>query len=163
MNYSEAFRGEGMLSGVKGLSIPLLTTGLLFFVLVVWLAIHKSEDYPLVNPRGAFEFTQGKVKQDFVRNGLQLLLKGLEKYNGRPFRVMTDHGIMTVLHPKYTHELRNIPELNHAKAIAKVSYSVHVIYLQKTGWFYAKTGNIQHNDYYLTMLCLVCKFQSSRV
>ncbi|KAF5664267.1 hypothetical protein FHETE_7149 [Fusarium heterosporum] len=87
--------------------------------LTIWYFSGDRSQYPLINPRGAFQFTHGKVKQHFIRNGRQLLDSGLEKYNGRPFRVMTDHGMMTVLHPKYTDELRNIPQLNHARAIAK--------------------------------------------
>lgn len=99
----------------------IVVLGATIIISAVLLGIHQHGQYPLINPRGTFEFTQGRVKQHFVRNGRQLLEKGIAKYHGRPFRIMTDHGMMTVVHPKYTEELRNIPELNHARAIAKVS------------------------------------------
>ncbi|CZR37631.1 uncharacterized protein FPRO_07178 [Fusarium proliferatum ET1] len=114
---TEAAKILAMLSQDKDMTA--IICSILVVALTSWYLASQRSQYPLINPRGAFQFTHGKVKQHFIHNGRQLLEYGLKKHNGRPFRIMTDHGMMTVLNPKYTDELRNIPQLNHARAIAK--------------------------------------------
>ncbi|KAH6655942.1 cytochrome P450 [Truncatella angustata] len=76
--------------------------------------------YPTLNDRGPFEFSDVRSKKNFVLRGRQLLREGLDKFGGRPFRILTDHGPTVILPPSYIQELRNLDNLSHVRAIAQI-------------------------------------------
>ena len=90
------------------------------FILFTLLRGSSGSQLPIINNKGRFEFSDKRIKQNFVLNGRRLLLEGLNKFNGKPFRMLTDFGPAIILPPEYAHEIRNIASLNHAQAIAKV-------------------------------------------
>ncbi|KAI1039596.1 hypothetical protein LB505_009577 [Fusarium chuoi] len=59
---------------------------------------------------------------------------------------MTDHGMMTVLNPKYTDELRNIPQLNHARAIAKSLPRRQTVQRSRASPYHHHLHSLTHND-----------------
>jgi hypothetical protein len=81
---------------------------------------------PTINDKGLFEFSDKRIKQNFVLNGRRLLVEGLKKFNGKPFRILTDFGPTTVLSPEYAQEIRNDGNLNHAQFVAKVGWHPYV-------------------------------------
>lgn len=91
------------------------------FTLFYLLQASGGSNLPTLNSKRAFEFSDKRVKRNFRVNGRQLLREGLEKFNGQPFRILTDHGPTIILPPSYAQEIRNLGDLNHVKAIAKVS------------------------------------------
>jgi len=109
-----------------------LFLGLVLFTIFRLLESPKGSKLPTINDRGLLELTDKRVKQNFVLNGGQLLREGLEKFNGRPFKILTDRGPTIILSPQYTEEIRNNASLSHAKAIAKVCYYSPRMILQST-------------------------------
>ncbi|KAK1762684.1 cytochrome P450 [Phialemonium atrogriseum] len=89
------------------------------FTLFYLLQASGGSKLPTLNSKRAFEFFDKRVKRNFRVNGRQLLREGLEKFNGQPFRILTDHGPTIILPPSYAQEIRNLGDLNHVKAIAK--------------------------------------------
>jgi len=98
-------------------AIACLFLGSILFIL---LRSSGRSQLPTINNKGRFEFSNKRIKKNFVLNGRRLLLEGLKKFNGKPFRMLTDFGPAIILPPEYANELRNIESLNHARAIAKV-------------------------------------------
>lgn len=76
--------------------------------------------YPTLNERRPFELSDARLKKNFIINGRRLLREGLEKFQGGPFRILTDHGPTLIFPPSYTQELRNLDNLSHVLAIAQV-------------------------------------------
>jgi hypothetical protein len=89
----------------------------------------NASKLPTINNKRRFEFSDQRVKQSFVLNARKLLRQGLEKFGGKPFRMLTDHGPTIILSPEYAEEIRNIPELNHVQAIAKVNFRILIMTL----------------------------------
>jgi hypothetical protein len=90
------------------------------FILITLLRGSSGSSLPTINDKGRFEFSDKRIKKNFVFNGRRLLLEGLKKFKGKPFRMLTDFGPAIILPPDYAQEIRNIESLNHAQAIAKV-------------------------------------------
>ncbi|EXJ89073.1 hypothetical protein A1O3_02137 [Capronia epimyces CBS 606.96] len=103
---------------------PKVLVGLVASVLLV-IFFYQGRDpslysrLPTMNDKGFLEFSNSRVKRNFVINGRRLLREGLKKFPGRPFRILTDSGPFIILPPEYANEVRNISSLNHAQAIAK--------------------------------------------
>ncbi|KAJ5605308.1 hypothetical protein N7510_010462 [Penicillium lagena] len=76
--------------------------------------------FPTINDRKAFEFSDERAKRNFVINGRRLLREGLAKYGGKPFRILTDSGYTVILSPAFAQETRNLSDVSHVKAIAKM-------------------------------------------
>lgn len=76
--------------------------------------------YPTLNDRRPFELSDARVKKNFIVKGRQLLREGIDKFKGKPFRILTDHGPTLIFPPSYTQELRNLDGLSHVRAIAQV-------------------------------------------
>lgn len=116
--------GFMMLSDPQGLRVlTYILLSLLPFVFFYLTGNPKASKLPTINNKRLFEFSDRRLKQDFARNARQLLRQGLEKYGGKPFKILTDHGTTIILPPEYTQEIRNSPHLNHVQAIAKVRFS----------------------------------------
>jgi hypothetical protein len=107
------------------LHVPIcFLVSLIFLILVHHLQDSQGSKLPTINGKGFFELSDKRMKQNYVLNGRRLLREGLERFGGRPFRILTDHGPTTILSPDYAHEIRNNEGLDHVKAIAKVGLPV---------------------------------------
>jgi hypothetical protein len=96
-----------------------LFSGFLLAV-VYFLRQSNSTGYQVVNPRKSFEFTNARVKEDFMTNAKAIVYRALDKYAGKPFSVLTDCDDMIVLPNKYAHEVRNHPDLSFLASTRKV-------------------------------------------
>lgn len=83
---------------------------------------YETQKFPVINGPKMFEFSDKRVKREYMIRGRQLLREGLQKFGGRPFTIMTDHGYETIFGPQYIDELRNLEDVSHVKAIAKVGH-----------------------------------------
>ncbi|OLN91605.1 Fumitremorgin C monooxygenase 3 [Colletotrichum chlorophyti] len=63
------------------------------------------EIYPVIN----------KTKEEYFRDGKALLAKGAKEHGGKPFRVYTGQGTLTVLAPEFAHEVKNDTRLSSSK------------------------------------------------
>nr|XP_036576218.1 cytochrome p450 monooxygenase [Colletotrichum truncatum]KAF6782926.1 cytochrome p450 monooxygenase [Colletotrichum truncatum] len=55
------------------------------------------EIYPVIN----------KTKEEYLKDGKGIIERGMKDYGGKPFRVYTGQGTLTVLAPKFAMEIRN--------------------------------------------------------
>ncbi|GKT56017.1 cytochrome P450 [Colletotrichum tofieldiae] len=74
---------------------------LLFVASVIAASIRNKfqsvEIYPLLN----------ETKEEYLKEGKALLARGAKEHSGKPFRVYTGQGTLTVLAPTFAHDLKN--------------------------------------------------------
>ncbi|TDZ14040.1 Cytochrome P450 monooygenase 1 [Colletotrichum spinosum] len=102
---------------VSGLAIAVLC---LLFICSI-LRTKRDEKIPLINPPKWFEPTSTRVKLAFALNARKWLTKGVE--TGKPFRLMTDIGELTVLPSKFARELRADTRLDFAAVINRTFHA----------------------------------------
>jgi hypothetical protein len=93
----------------------------LFTTLATLFATRRRESFPTLNDKNFLEFSDKRVKTNFVINGRKLLRDGLKRFKNQPFRVLTDHGPTLIFPPCFAQELRNMENLSHVKAVGSVS------------------------------------------
>ncbi|OAX82832.1 hypothetical protein ACJ72_02813 [Emergomyces africanus] len=67
---------------------------------------HKTA-VPRINPKRMFEFSDHRIKQEFIHNAVPLVEKGFAATGNKPFRVLSDNGELTVLPPDFVDEIKN--------------------------------------------------------
>ncbi|KAI1877566.1 hypothetical protein JX265_003574 [Neoarthrinium moseri] len=83
----------------------------------------KPWSFSLINGRKFWEITNARAKKDFMLRARSLIANGLQRYPGRPFRIMADVGEVLILPPKYAYEIRNHDDLSFTKAAFKWFYA----------------------------------------
>ena len=79
-----------------------------------------KSNVPLINPKHLFEFTDNRAKQYFIKNSKSMIENQFAKTPNKPFRVVSDTGVATVLPPCLADEIRNDPRLNFGGFTKKV-------------------------------------------
>ncbi|GES65933.1 cytochrome P450 [Aspergillus terreus] len=82
------------------------------FGIVLYSRPTTKSNVPLLNPRHWYEWTDNRAKQYFIKNSKSMIEDQFAKTPDRPFRVISDTGVATVLPPCLAHEIRNDPRLN---------------------------------------------------
>lgn len=106
-------------SPINSKILAYLTAATLFGVVFYSLPKTKS-NVPLINPRHLFEFTDNRAKQYFIKNSKSMIENQFAKTPDKPFRVISDTGVATVLPPCLANEIRNDPRLNFGGFTKKV-------------------------------------------
>lgn len=118
MPYDSEF---AQLSGSIEIKYALTLVSTAIFVLFCSLKWLKASPFRLVNGKKFGDFTNVRVKKEFMFGARQLIAKGLALSPGLPFRIMADVGEVLILPPKYAYEIRNHDQLSFTKAAFKVS------------------------------------------
>ncbi|TDZ53008.1 Cytochrome P450 monooygenase 1 [Colletotrichum trifolii] len=71
-------------------------------VLPIRSKLKTAEIYPVIN----------KTKEEYLRDGRALIARGVKEHGGKPFRVYTGQGTMTILAPDFANEIRNDDRLS---------------------------------------------------
>ena len=98
----------------------LATTFVLIFLAAVVSATSKTpttegKPIPLLNPKRWFELSTARARRRYDTDSWNMTLKGMDKYHGEPFRVLTgelDGTEAVVLPPRYAEELKNDERLS---------------------------------------------------
>ncbi|KAK7702871.1 hypothetical protein SLS64_009482 [Diaporthe eres] len=110
-----------ILPGFLGGPIATLTTT---FILVLLAAIVSAnpktpktngKPIPLLNPKRWFELSTLRARREYDTNSWNMTLKGMEKYRGGPFRLLTtelEGTQVVVLPPRYAEEIKSDERLN---------------------------------------------------
>lgn len=80
----------------------------------------KKSNFALVNPPTWREFYAQK-QLDWLKNGLELMSRSRSKLKGKPYRVITELGEMTVLPSGSGEWLKAEPSMNFRLAVSDVS------------------------------------------
>ena len=80
----------------------------------------KPSPFPLVNGKKSLEFSNVRVKRNFMLGAREMIAKHLERVPELPFRIMADVGEILILPPKYAYEIRNHDHLSFTQAAFKV-------------------------------------------
>ncbi|KAL4892150.1 cytochrome P450 [Aspergillus ambiguus] len=111
-----------MVPYLSNLDLVSLAAGLsILSVLFFLLAPFQRSSFPLINGQKTFEFSPANAKKRFLKDARNLIKSGLGKSS--VFRVLSDNGIKTVLHPKYANDIRSHPGLSFGTAIQKEFHS----------------------------------------
>ncbi|WYZ43563.1 hypothetical protein EsH8_VI_001262 [Colletotrichum jinshuiense] len=73
-----------------------------FFAAPIRNRLRSVEIYPVVNT----------TKEEYLKGAKALLARGAEEYGGKPFRVYTGQGTLTVLAPEFVHDVKNDDRLS---------------------------------------------------
>ncbi|KAF4414817.1 ent-kaurene oxidase, partial [Fusarium austroafricanum] len=95
----------------KSQSAILCTITLLSLCVLKYLLVDCNGKYPILNPKKPFEFSNGRVVQDFIKNSKQLLAKGRSLYNDKPYKAYTDWGEVLIIPPQFAESLKNNRQL----------------------------------------------------
>lgn len=109
-----------VVASVRDWYLPLAVCALVGALVVVTVNQFRSGEFPSINDKQPFEYSDARVKQNYSKHAHELLLEGLNKYPGKPFRMIADYGYVLIFPPEYAQELRNIEALSHVTAIAQV-------------------------------------------
>ncbi|KAI0599020.1 cytochrome P450 [Biscogniauxia sp. FL1348] len=97
-------------------TLPYFVTAILVVIGVMTLGSSRSKsDVPMLNPAKPFSLTYTEAKKIFRNSSIKLLERGKALYSGKPFRMMTDVGEVTVLPHTLADEIRNHPNLSFIK------------------------------------------------
>ena len=92
-----------------------------YFVVIALLGValyslpKTKSNVELINPKSSFELTDTKSKQQFIVNAFSMIEEQFEKNPDKPFRVISDMGVATILPPALANEVRNDPRLSFSK------------------------------------------------
>ncbi|KAK2775890.1 cytochrome p450 monooxygenase [Colletotrichum kahawae] len=88
-------------------SLPTSNSALYWLALIVVASVvavsplrksfQSAEIYPVIN----------KTKEEYLKDGKGLIARGAKEHGGKPFRVYTGQGTMTILAPEFAMEVRN--------------------------------------------------------
>ncbi|KAJ3533613.1 hypothetical protein NM208_g7907 [Fusarium decemcellulare] len=95
-----------------------IVVALLVIVLISVASSSRKKEVTIVNPPAWFEPRLYK-QLGFVKHGLEIMDNARQRFSGKPFRVLTETGEVTVLAPTFAHEIRNHPSLNFRSAVLK--------------------------------------------
>ncbi|KAI6355431.1 hypothetical protein MCOR25_008203 [Pyricularia grisea] len=104
---------------LSGVSAPFsgptiaLTLGALLLIPAIFKYM-KADRIPLINPPGFFQLSLQK-KVEFSTKGVHYFFQGRERHPGKPFKLLTNNGVMTILPPEKAHEIRNLETLDFRK------------------------------------------------
>ncbi|KAK2595837.1 hypothetical protein N8I77_013630 [Diaporthe amygdali] len=99
-------------------SMPFLLVSLMTLLLYVFANSNgRGSKPPLVNPPKWLDIRQSQAKLEFVKNSKELLRKGKEAFRGKPFRVRSERGDVTVLPFDMAHSMRNEHKLSFDRAV----------------------------------------------
>lgn len=113
--------------------LPYAVVAILFLAAVI--SIHHStsrtkdkdntRQFPLLNPKRFWEFTPKRVQMEYHMNSTTMILEGVKKYAGEPFRLWTlEYGQVLVLPPRYANEIKNDVRFSFAQLTTKVCFVV---------------------------------------
>ena len=92
---------------------PLLSSILALMLTFVIRYLQVSRlTLPLINPKKLLELSSYRAKMDFVANAREMMQGGFRLTGNKPFRVIADIGVVTVLPPQSAHEIRNDERLS---------------------------------------------------
>jgi hypothetical protein len=96
--------------------------GIIIFIVAVTTYLVKaktfnSNNFPIINPSKSLEIFGKARRQEYISKGSSIFNKGVERFPGKPFKVLTESGEITVLPPSWAHEIRNEPNLHFMKAV----------------------------------------------
>ncbi|KAJ4245527.1 hypothetical protein NW762_014036 [Fusarium torreyae] len=94
-------------------------------VLSIWclFGVFKTSPFPLINGKGFFHFSNARAKRDFTTRARVIIGQQMAKFPDLPFRVIGDVGEITILPPKYAHEIRNHDHMSFTQAAFKWFYA----------------------------------------
>ena len=106
---------------IPGTSVDFFLVGLVGLLLYSFTNRNcRSNKPPCVNPSSLWDSRHSRQKLEFVQNSKGLLHKGQEAFKGRPFRVKSERGDVTVLPYGMAHEIRNENSLSFDLAVYDV-------------------------------------------
>lgn len=112
---------ERVLDLVHEHRITVLAIGFIGFLSIwLFLSTKRHQTIPLINSPKWFEPTSIRAKLAFTLNARKWLTQGVE--TGKPFRVVTDIGELTVLPSRFARELRADPRLDFPTVIKRVMH-----------------------------------------
>ena len=108
-----------ILGGSQPAVLCILTLLSLYFL--KYLLVDSTGNYPILNPKKPFEFSNNRVVRDFIKNSKHLLAKGRSLYNDKPYEAYTDWGKVVIIPPHFVEALKNNRQLEFMETAKDVS------------------------------------------
>ncbi|TLD04455.1 uncharacterized protein PgNI_12081 [Pyricularia grisea] len=96
----------------------------LFIVTLTTVVLNDSQSHlkrlPLVNAPKSMLYNSWNVKTEFLHKSVNILDRARALFPGKPFRMLTSLGPLTVLPPEFGHEIRKSPEVSFSETMQQV-------------------------------------------
>lgn len=86
---------------------PFLITSLVVTAATLYYRATSSANAPVLIPKGAFEFSDRRIREKFLADPRQMLREWFNKHPNKPVQVVGDFGPMTILPGYFADEIRN--------------------------------------------------------
>lgn len=100
--------------------LPYVLAILLIIFLIFSLQDSSRAHLPIANPKKPLEWSSARVRNEFSRNGRQIINKFIKEFKGNAFQVNSEFGLLTILPHKFIPEIRNDTRLSFSRFMAKV-------------------------------------------
>lgn len=99
-------------------AFPVITTiSLAIVALISFVVFTQRSKYPIANAPAWLELTTLR-RMKYMKDGHTVLDNALKQYGEKPFKLLTNSGMVTVFPPEYANMIRNERQLVFAKAFA---------------------------------------------
>lgn len=99
---------------------PIIIASVIAAVITIVFRVSTASKLPTLNPKGAFEFSDRRVKVRFQRDASKLLRSWFAKNPSKPVVINGDMGPLTVLPPTMANEIRNDRRLGFVEVAQEV-------------------------------------------
>ncbi|KAL8330068.1 hypothetical protein RB597_005396 [Gaeumannomyces tritici] len=96
---------------------------------------------PIINAPGPFELTIQK-KFEYVTKGVEYLREGRRRHPGKPFKLLTNIGPVTIFPPDRAEEIKNQKSLDFRRAISHVTFALEKSLGGNPGWTETKLSPV---------------------
>ncbi|KAJ6784660.1 hypothetical protein PWT90_03223 [Aphanocladium album] len=103
--------------------VPIIIASLIATVIAIAFRLSTASTLPVLNPKGAFEFTDRRVKASFRKDASKLLRGWFAKNPSKPVVIYGDMGPVTVLPPTMANEIRNDSRLGFIEVTQEAFHS----------------------------------------
>ncbi|KAJ3495733.1 hypothetical protein NLG97_g3184 [Lecanicillium saksenae] len=117
-SYLEALPQEATLKPV-----PIIIASVIAAVIAIVFRVSTTSKLHTLNPKGAFEFSDRRVKANFQREASKLIRDWFAKNPSKPVVINGDMGALTILPPTMANEIRNDPRLGFIEVTQEAFHS----------------------------------------
>lgn len=108
-------------------AFPVITTiSLAIVALISFVVFTQRSKYPIANAPAWLELTTLR-RMKYMKDGHTVLDNALKQYGEKPFKLLTNSGMVTVFPPEYANMIRNERQLVFAKAFAHVGLKSYAV------------------------------------
>lgn len=104
--------------------VPYVVTAIVLLATLYWVrdpVVPTNKQLPLVSKTRLFDIGRFLTIKDFVYHAYDQIHEAQKRFNGKPYRMYTEQGEVTILPHSYANEVKSDPRLSFEGPIRRVS------------------------------------------